>query len=218
MAFLTFDDGPSAVTEQVLEVLERYNVCATFFMLGSYAERWPDRVRAVAERGHAIANHSYSHDYNKLYADPADASAVLDEFFQTKAILEEIAPGAVIPDLFRFPGGSTRGRGGIGDQLTECGIAYLDWNCLTGDATSKRAYEQQIAEFEATWRNQRRLIILQHDSNPLYLTAELLDYMIPFLLEQGYAFYRLDGVTSEARLPEPSPDPEPTPPILPPEP
>ena len=207
MVFLTFDDGPSAVTDQVLEVLERYNVCATFFMLGSYAERQPARVRAVAEQGHAIANHSYSHNYNTLYADPTDATAVIDEFFRTKAILEELAPGAVIPDLFRFPGGSTRGRAGISEQLTECGIAYLDWNCLTGDATSQRAYEQQIAEFERTWRNQRQLIILQHDSNPLYLTAELLDYMIPFLIEKGYTFYRLDGVTSDARIPDPTPTP-----------
>ena len=69
-AYLTFDDGPNnSVTTGVLDVLRRYNVKATFFLVGSLIEKYPDVARRIYEEGHCLANHSYNHNYDELYAD-----------------------------------------------------------------------------------------------------------------------------------------------------
>src|SRR5438552_4442861 len=60
-AALTFDDGPSEDTERILDVLAAHNLKATFFMIGSSVERWPQTARRVVAEGHEIGNHSYSH-------------------------------------------------------------------------------------------------------------------------------------------------------------
>ena len=75
-AFLTFDDGPSSVTNTILDVLKQENVKATFFVLGSRVEAKPDVVKRIYDEGHFIANHGYSHVYESIYASP---QAVLDE-------------------------------------------------------------------------------------------------------------------------------------------
>ena len=67
--YLTFDDGPTSnVTPQILDILRKYNAKATFFQVGSLIEANPDMARRVYEEGHLVANHSYSHNYDKLYA------------------------------------------------------------------------------------------------------------------------------------------------------
>ena len=76
-AFLTFDDGPSSVTNTILDVLKQENVKATFFVLGSRVEAKPDVVKRIYDEGHYIANHGYSHVYENIYASP---QAVLDEY------------------------------------------------------------------------------------------------------------------------------------------
>ena len=66
-AYLTFDDGPSANTMQILDILDNYGVKATFFVNGHTGEVMEERYKAIVDRGHAIALHTYSHDYNNVY-------------------------------------------------------------------------------------------------------------------------------------------------------
>lgn len=77
-AYLTFDDGPSGnVTPQILDILKREEIKATFFLLGSRVELYPELVKREYEEGHYIANHGYSHVYTNIYSSP---NAVLDEY------------------------------------------------------------------------------------------------------------------------------------------
>ena len=102
-AFLTFDDGPSIVTPNILDTLKQKNVKATFFMLGSNVQKLPETVKRVFDEGHFIANHGYSHVYSSIYASP---QTVLDEFNQTNdAIKTAIGEPEFNSHLFRFPGG-----------------------------------------------------------------------------------------------------------------
>lgn len=87
-AYLTFDDGPSKnVTPQILDILKREEIKATFFILGSRAELYPELVKREYEEGHYIANHGYSHVYTSIYSSP---NAVLDEYNRTESEIKSI--------------------------------------------------------------------------------------------------------------------------------
>jgi len=104
--FLTFDDGPSGITPEILDILKQEDVKATFFVLGSQVEIRPDIVKRAYEEGHYIANHGYSHKYSEIYASP---ESVLNEINKCNEIIR-LAIG--VPEynsyLFRYPGGFVR--------------------------------------------------------------------------------------------------------------
>lgn len=103
-AFLTFDDGPSQNTKDVLDILKENNIKATFFVLGSQVGVFPETTKRMYNEGHYIANHGYSHKYSNIYQSPEQ---VLNEYNQCNQI---VANTIQVPEynshLFRFPGGS----------------------------------------------------------------------------------------------------------------
>ncbi len=105
-AFLTFDDGPSKNTIDILNILKENNIKATFFVLGCQVEVFPETTNKIYNEGHYIANHGYTHIYKSIYQSPEQ---VLLEFNQCNQI---VANTLGIPEynshLFRFPGGSNR--------------------------------------------------------------------------------------------------------------
>ncbi len=105
-AFLTFDDGPSKNTKEILDILKENDIKATFFVLGCQVEVFPETTKRIYDEGHYIANHGYSHIYSSIYQSPEQ---VLVEFNQCNQI---VANAIEIPEynshLFRFPGGSVR--------------------------------------------------------------------------------------------------------------
>ena len=107
VAYLTFDDGPSNNTHQILDILKQNNIKATFFVLGSQVEIFPETTNRIYNEGHYIANHGYSHKYSEIYQSPEQ---VLNEFNQCNQI---VAKTINVPEynshLFRFPGGSVGG-------------------------------------------------------------------------------------------------------------
>lgn len=105
--FLTFDDGPSkTVTPEILKILDNYNIKATFFVLGSRVELYPDIIREEYNKGHYIANHGYSHKYSYIYES---VDNVLNEYRNTENIIRNVLG---LPNyssnVFRFPGGMPR--------------------------------------------------------------------------------------------------------------
>lgn len=191
-AFLTFDDGPSTVTPNILDTLKQKNVKATFFMLGSNVERLPETVKKVFDEGHFIANHGYSHVYSSIYASP---QTVLDEFKKTNdAIKTAIGEPEFNSHLFRFPGGYAGGKyAEIKKQakqlLLENEIYQVDWNCLTGDAeTSTPTPEYVMNRLQVTSSGKNSLVILMHDAQAKKVTAEMLPQIIDYLAGQGYEF------------------------------
>ena len=193
VAYLTFDDGPSkTVTPLILDLLKEEKIKATFFVLGSRVELYPELVKREYEEGHYIANHGYSHVYQDIYSS---TQAVLDEYYQTEnSIREALGIEDYRCFLFRFPGGSTGGKyNSLKSQaktiLEENNIAYVDWNALTSDATGENlTKEQMFDELVNTTNGKNSVVILMHDAGDKILTYELLPQIIQYLRDEGYTF------------------------------
>lgn len=196
--FLTFDDGPSAkVTPQILDILERENIKATFFVLGSRVEFNPDILKREYKEGHYIANHGYSHKYSEIYSS---TQAVIDEYTKTEqAIKTALGKTDYESHLFRFPGGSTGGKykdlkSEAKALLRENNIAHIDWNALSGDAAGKKTKEDMLAYVKETMGTKNNVIILMHDAGDKQATADMLPELIAYLREQGYEFKSFNDI------------------------
>ena len=190
--FLTFDDGPSkTITPQILDTLKQENVKATFFLLGSRVELYPDIVKREYDEGHYLANHGYSHIYAQIYASP---QSVLDEYNKTVvAIRNAIDNQEYDPHLFRFPGGYAGGKYAQIKQeakqlLEQNGILRIDWNALTSDAAGKSTTDEFIAELDKTVYKYNGVVVLMHDAASKQATADALPQIISYFRERGYEF------------------------------
>lgn len=190
--FLTFDDGPSkSVTIPILDILKQNNVKATFFVLGSNAERYPEIVKIAYQEGHYIANHSFTHVYSNIYSSP---QAVLDEYNRTEiAIKNAIGDQTYNSRVFRFPGGTSGGKyanikAEAVNLLNQNNVAHLDWNALTADAAGLDNVNDMMNYVETTMGNKNSVVILMHDIGTKKSTYELLPQLIQALKEKGYVF------------------------------
>lgn len=190
--FLTFDDGPSkSVTIPILDILKQNNVKATFFVLGSNAERYPEIVKRAYQEGHYIANHSFTHVYSNIYSSP---QAVLDEYNRTEiAIKNAIGDQTYNSRVFRFPGGTSGGKyanikAETVNLLNQNNVAHLDWNALTADAAGLDNVNDMMNYVETTMGNKNSVVILMHDIGTKKSTYELLPQLIQALKEKGYVF------------------------------
>ena len=192
VAYLTFDDGPSAtITPQILDILKNENVPATFFVVGARVNKYPNLVKRAYEEGHYIANHGYTHSYSEIYKS-------LDTIFGEYVDCENAVRNALGIDdyrmyLFRYPGGSAGGRysdvkNESKNVLNSYGVTYTNWNCMTGDAEGKNTVEEQLEYLKATMEGDDTIIVLMHDASDKQVTADALPEVIRYLKEQGYTF------------------------------
>lgn len=198
--YLTFDDGPSTkVTPQILDILRRYNVKATFFEVGKYIEANKDMSRRVYEEGHLIANHSYSHDYNKLYATESSFSEEIKKNYDIINSVKDSDDKESFK-LIRFPGGSynagdhAKEKQVYKNTLKNMGFYYVDWNALTGDAEGAKKDAQGLLEYLKKNMSTNNLVILMHDTDAKQTTADALPSVIEYLSGEGYTFHRLDDI------------------------
>lgn len=192
IAYLTFDDGPSkSVTPQILNILDQYNIKATFFVLGCNVDKNPDIVRQSYEKGHYIANHGYSHVYENIYAS---SQAVLDEFNRTEqSVRNAIGVQEYSGHIFRFPGGSMGKKYRmVKDEakilLSNNDILCVDWNALTNDSVGKPTAESIVNDLKTTVGTKNTVVILMHDTGSKQLTVDTLPQILDYLIEQGYTF------------------------------
>lgn len=190
--FLTFDDGPSkTITEPLLELLKQENVKATFFVLGSRVELYPEIVKKAYDEGHYIANHGYSHIYSQIYSS---SQSVLDEYNKANiAIQNAIGEAEYNSHLFRFPGGFWGGKyANIKKEakqlLNENEIVNIDWNCLTGDSAGNTTVEQFIEEIDKTAPKHTSVVVLMHDAANKTATLEAMPQIIAYFRDRGYEF------------------------------
>lgn len=191
IAFLTFDDGPTRnVTPQILNTLKKYNVHATFFVLGQLSKRNGDLLRQECAEGHSIGNHSYTHEYGKVYRN---MDSFLNEINETNKIISKQVGHEFKTDIFRFPGGSFgRSHKKFRDKLKQEGIRYVDWNASSGDAAGLNVpVEKLIQNVKDTSKGKHHLVILMHDAATKKTTAEALPKIIEYLKSEGYTFKTL---------------------------
>lgn len=171
---LTFDDGPNPLyTQQVLDILAKYDVKATFFLLGQEVERHPDLAKKIAEAGHVVANHSFGHPN---FAEISDEEVLKEINLTQEAIVE--ATG-ITPTIYRMPYGAGGAR--VVNLLPE--LESVIWNVDSEDWMSDDAY--MIYENVIT-NMLPHTVILMHDKHQS--TVDSLDLLIPDLLDQGYQF------------------------------
>lgn len=189
--YLTFDDGPSDLTPQVLDLLDKYNAKATFFVVHTDNEEYTSYLKEIVDRGHTLALHSYSHDYNKIYKS---VDAFLEDFNQVyNWVYEETG---VRPTLFRFPGGSTNGKTAVvNDIIAEMerrGFIYYDWNVSSGDGSNLTTTENILENVCTNVGNFDQPVVLMHDGAGKNATFKALPTILKTLADEGYEFCSLD--------------------------
>ncbi len=200
VVYLTFDDGPSKVTSQVLDTLKQKNVKATFFVIAAENnEEYLPLITRIINEGHEIGVHSKTHSYSEIYQSS-------ESFWQDIAMLEENLAkyGCHDINLLRFPGGSTNTvshRYGGSDimntlkqQAVEKGYKYFDWNIDTKDAVSDHSSAETIYNRvidQASGKN--TCVVLMHDTKETTTTAQALPDIIDWFLQQGFVFDTLNN-------------------------
>ncbi len=207
--FLTFDDGPSNSTEKILNTLKDKDVHGTFFVLGSSIENDSKRQEYLKEElksGNAIANHSYSHDFKKLYpGNKLNIDYFMDEFNKTNDIMQSILGGEFDCRVLRMPGGyGTRkyykdpSLKEFDNTLQENGIINVDWNALDGDAEGKPySTEEMLNYVKKTSKGKNHVVILMHDAAGKEKTVEILPQIIDYYKNEGYEFKVIKNTSKE---------------------
>lgn len=181
--YLTFDDGPSVYTNEILDILAEYDVKATFFVLGKTDEASVSAYRRIVEEGHTLGMHSYSHKYAELYGSVEQFS---EDFWKIHDYLYDIT--GVSCKYYRFPGGSSNTIAGDKiDEFTafleEQGVSYYDWNISSGDASGGRLSAATITDnVMRNMPDMNTAIVLMHDSGDKRSTVEALPGIIEQLL------------------------------------
>lgn len=194
--YLTFDDGPSIYTGQILDILAENDVKATFFVIGRDDESYWPYYQRIVEEGHTLGMHSYTHKYDEVYAS---VDAFTEDITKLSDLLYQVT--GVRSTIFRFPGGSSNTVSDVPMEnfiayLNEQGITYYDWNALNGDAVSEELPPDKLVENVMTnVRQNNTSIVLMHDIQSRHTTVESLQLLIDTLKSEGYQLLPIDENT-----------------------
>jgi peptidoglycan/xylan/chitin deacetylase (PgdA/CDA1 family) len=181
------------LTSAVLDILKEQDVKATFFIIGTNAERYPEMVRREYEEGHGIGNHTYSHVFKDIYSSPEKYT---EELTHAEKIFQSILGEDKAFKLTRFPGGSFgKALAPYREAVNQAGYLYVDWNSLNGDAeTGKHRTAARLVErLKETVNGQNSLVVLMHDAPNKQTTIEALPEIIQYLRSENYRFELLPG-------------------------
>ena len=177
--YLTFDDGPSSGTDEILDILADYGVKATFFVVGKEGEWARDAYCRIVEEGHTLGMHSYTHDYQQIYAS---LDAYQEDLLKLQDYLYEVT--GVTSVYVRFPGGSSN-RVSRTDMreliawLEDEGFTYYDWNISSQDASGTKLTPEEVVENCLDGLEKKdNVIILMHDAASKHTTVEALPLLI----------------------------------------
>ena len=177
--YLTFDDGPSSNTDNILDILDTYGVKATFFVTGKEGAKAEASYRRIVEEGHTLGMHSYTHDYSVIYASE---EAFMEDMEKLQRYLYDVT--GMQSTYIRFPGGSSNKVSDVDMRLLitdvhEAGMEYFDWNVSSQDASSKPLTKEEILDncLNSIERFQN-CIILMHDAGSKDSTVEALPELI----------------------------------------
>lgn len=191
-AYLTFDDGPSGNTGEILDILDANDVKATFFVVGR-GEEYYDTYRDIVGRGHTLALHSYTHDYDKIYASLDDFAEDIEEL---RNLLYDVTGVNCV--YYRFPGGSSNTVSKVDmdtliDYVESQGLIYYDWNALNNDAVCGSYTPEQLVDNimkDAVCHDD--VVILMHDLDARHCTVESLQMLIDKLRAEGFTILPID--------------------------
>lgn len=190
--YLTFDDGPSQYTNDLLDTLKKHNVKATFFVVGYKCNK--DILKRIVNEGHSIGLHSTNHSYKDIYKNE---QAFIDDLYKMQSIVTEQT--GIETFLVRFPGGSSNTvskkyckgiMSKLAKRVEELGFEYFDWNVSSGDAGGAKTTEDVIKNIKTGVRKYNNSIVLQHDTQKFSVDA--VEQIILWGIENNYSFSKLN--------------------------
>lgn len=195
VVYLTFDDGPGKYTARLLDILDKYGVKATFFVTNQFPA-YQNMIGETYRRGHTIALHTYSHNYNIYQSE--------DTYYHDLSLIHNIClqQTGVNPTIVRFPGGtSNRISAGycngimtsLSQSISYHGYLYCDWNVSSGDAGNASTYDSVVNNVISGIKNNSISVVLQHDIKSH--SVEAVDQIIFWGLQNGYTFLPMDEST-----------------------
>ena len=183
--YLTFDAGyENGYTENILNVLEKHNVKAAFFLVGDYLERNGDLVRRMVEEGHIVGNHTASHpDMSKI----EDKTAFAKELQEVETLFQEIT-GKELPKFYRPPQGVYSQKNL--EHAKELGYKTVFWSLAYADWDNKKQPSRDYAFSKLMPRTHNGAVILLHATSKT--NSEILDELLTNWKAQGYRFETID--------------------------
>lgn len=190
--YLTFDDGPGAATEKLLDVLKKYNVKATFFVTNQFP-KYAYLIKREYDEGHSVGLHTYTHVWKKVYGND-------EMYFSDLAKISDLVKeqtGGYESKMIRFPGGTSNTVAGslskgimsrLSVEVVNRGYAYFDWNVDSQDASGKKISTNTVAQniIKGISGKKDAYIVLQHDYKLFSVNA--VEQVIKYGLSKGYTF------------------------------
>lgn len=194
--YLTFEDGPSENTSEILDVLAQYDVKATFFVVGKEDEESLALYKRIVEEGHTLGMHSYSNKYSVIYQSKEGFE---EDLKRLQTLLKEAT--GVESIYYRFPGGSSNQISNVPMEdfiryLNEEGLVYYDWNVSSGDASNAYSSDEIVANVTADVVKYKTSVVLLHDAAEKDTTVEALGTLIQELKEMGVQILPIEEDTS----------------------
>ena len=195
-AFLTFDDGPSCLTEKYLDILDSEGVKATFFVIGSKSDEMKAVYRRIVDEGHTLGMHSYSNSYSTIYSS---SDSFEKDVTKLNAYLKKVTGEK--SQYYRFPGGSNNEISNVDMSefihvLNEKKITYFDWNVSAGDSASDYSVQDIVTNVTEGVSKYKTSVVLLHDGDDKSTTVEALGPLIKALQKMKAKILPIDENTN----------------------
>lgn len=195
--YLTFDDGPSENTEKILDILSEYDVKATFFVIGRTDDASKDIYQRIRREGHTLAMHSYTHQYQKIYASK---NAYKRDLEKLSDLLFDVTGEKC--KFIRFPGGSSNTVSKVPMKeiiryTNSEGYIYYDWNVINGDATGRNLTDKQMVNSVVSGvKSYENSVVLMHDCVGKEQTVKTLPLIIKKLQKMNVNILPINDTTT----------------------
>lgn len=196
--YLTFDDGPSIITDRVLDILKENDVKATFFIIGNQIKGFENVLKRIHDDGHSIGLHTYTHKFKRIYSS---RDTFIKEMLECRNEINKLTGAS--PNIIRFPGGS-RGRltHSFLTKLHSYNFKIYDWNMVTSDGINSNTSPNRLYR-DATECNEKLfpIILLLHCDYMHKNSCKALPNIIKYYKEKGYEFKIISEDTPELYFP-----------------
>lgn len=194
--YLTFDGGPDENTNEILDVSAKYNVKATFFVIGSESDEMKAVYRRIVDEGHTLGMHSYSNSYSTIYSS---SDSFEKDVTKLNAYLKKVTGEK--SQYYRFPGGSNNEISNVDMSefihvLNEKKITYFDWNVSAGDSASDYSVQDIVTNVTEGVSKYKTSVVLLHDGDDKSTTVEALGPLIKALQKMKAKILPIDENTN----------------------
>lgn len=192
--YLTFDDGPSVVTDKILDILKEHGVKATFFLIGNQIPDQKAVVMRIYQEGHSIGLHSYTHKYKQLYSNNKN---FIKEMLKCQEEIYRVI--GIKTNIIRFPWGSRkRIKRDLPNMLRENNFKVYDWNAYMSDGINyKTSVGKLYREATKTTVSDHPIVLLMHCDYMHKNTCKALPMVIKYYKERNYEFKIITEETPE---------------------